>query len=562
MRNNLPVTNTEYVMREGEPIVSKTDLKGKILYVNPAFIEVGGFSTEELIGAPHNIVRHPDMPPEAFADMWETLKSGEQWTGIVKNRRKNGDFYWVVANVTPVKENGQPSGYMSVRTKPTRDQIDAADALYKRFRANQAQGMAIHKGAGVSTGVFAKLARKSNISISQRLAMSFGFMMLLMAAIAGILMFAPAQAGKTSWIGGLTALGLAVGLHGWYRLQSTVVQRLGEATEVVRALAGGDLSVSCEAGVDDDMGKLMRAVRQLNINLQAVIGDVRTNVESIEVATKEIAAGNMDLSTRTESQASSLEETAASMDEFSSTVKANADSVTQAETLVATASQVATKGGEAVAKVGVTMGAISDSAKKIVDIIGIIDGIAFQTNILALNAAVEAARAGEQGRGFAVVASEVRSLAQRSATAAKEIKILIDDSVHKIEDGNQLVDEAGRTMGEILLSIKGTTGVMAEISTASAQQSSGIGQVNQAVAQMDQITQQNAALVEEAAAAAGSLAEQAVSLSQALSVFKFQRPAHARPPVQSPKLVPARERATSGASARKGRDGKRLSLAA
>jgi aerotaxis receptor len=534
MRTNLPVTNTEYKMREGEPIVSKTDLKGKITYVNPAFIEVGGYSQEELIGSPHNIVRHPDMPPEAFGDLWETLKSGEQWTGMVKNRRKNGDFYWVLANVTPIKENGQATGYMSVRTAPSQAQIDAADALYRRFRSGQASGMAIHKGEGVRTGVFAKLAAMTNFSIATRLALTFGILMLLVASVAGIILFNPPKSVSTAWIAGLAGFGIFIALHGWATLHGAIVTPLAEATDVVRALAGGDLSVTCESGRDDDMGQLKRAVRQLNINLQAVIGDVRSNVESIEVATREIAAGNLDLSSRTESQAASLEETAASMEEFASTVTANAESVTQAETMVMTASDIATRGGAAVAKVGVTMGAISDSARRIVDIIGIIDGIAFQTNILALNAAVEAARAGEQGRGFAVVASEVRSLAQRSANAAKEIKGLIDDSVHKIEDGGKLVVEARNTMDEILVSIQGTTGVMAEIASASVEQSGGIGQVNQAVAQMDEITQQNAALVEEAAAAAASLAEQAVSLSQALSVFKFSAGTARRQPQHMP----------------------------
>ena len=269
---------------------------------------------------------------------------------------------------------------------------------------------------------------------------------------------------------------------------------------------------------------LMRGVRQLNINLKAVIGDVRSNVESMVIATQEIAAGNLDLSSRTESQAASLEQTAASMEEFASTIEANADSVTQAEKLVLATATDLNRGSAAVANVGTTMHAISASAKKIVDIIGLIDGIAFQTNILALNAAVEAARAGEQGRGFAVVATEVRNLAHRSATAAKEIKALIGDSARNIEEGNKQISNAGQIMGDVLTSIQGTTTAMADIAHASVEQSGGIGQVNQAVAQLDEITQQNAALVEQAAAAAASLSDQAGSLSQALAVFKFARP--------------------------------------
>lgn len=521
MRTNLPVTDTEIALRDGESIVSKTDIKGKITYVNPYFIEVSGFNEAELIGAPHNLVRHPDMPSEAYADLWATLKAGLQWTGIVKNRHKDGHFYWVVANVTPVKEDGRAVGYMSVRTKPTREQVQAAEAIYRRFRTGKADGLAIRQGAVVRTGWLARIRAAMNIALPKRLALSLGLPALLLAMNCGLIWFADSALRLQWWLFGTSLSCCAILLYGWFGLHRMIVQSLRQANDVVCALAGGDLSVSCESGRSDEMGQLLRALRQLNINLQAVIGDVRSNVELIEVATKEIAAGNMDLSGRTEAQASSLEETASSMEQFAITVKQNADSALQADRLVVSASNVASQGGDAVAKVGATMGEISDSAKRIVDIISLIDGIAFQTNILALNAAVEAARAGEQGKGFAVVAAEVRSLAQRSASAAKEIKLLIGDSVNKVADGDRLVNDASQTMVEIVASIKRATDIMSEISSASREQSNGIGQVNQAISQMDEITQQNAALVEEAAAAASSVADQAERLSQALSVFKF-----------------------------------------
>jgi methyl-accepting chemotaxis protein-1 (serine sensor receptor) len=287
------------------------------------------------------------------------------------------------------------------------------------------------------------------------------------------------------------------------------------------AIGNGDLSTQIKAKSNDEMGQLLTGLENMRQNLVQTVTVVRQGSSSIAVSSEEIATGNMDLSARTENQAASLEETASSMEELTSTVQQNADNARQANTLALKASGVASKGGQVVGDVVHTMNSIKDSSKKIVDIIGVIDGIAFQTNILALNAAVEAARAGEQGRGFAVVASEVRSLAQRSASAAKEIKELINDSVNKVDTGSRLVDDAGQTMDEIVVSIKGVADIMAEITAASVEQSDGIAQVNIAISKMDEAVQQNAALVEEAAAAAGSMQEQANNLNQAVSIFKL-----------------------------------------
>ncbi len=296
---------------------------------------------------------------------------------------------------------------------------------------------------------------------------------------------------------------------------------LNEAVRVARAVAAGDLTQNIQIRTNDETGQLMAAMQDMNTSLADIVGQVRTGTETIAVASREIASGNADLSSRTEQQASSLEETASSMEELTSTVRQNAENARQANQLVSSTADVAVKGGQVVDQVVDTMASIKDSSRKIADIIGVIDGIAFQTNILALNAAVEAARAGEQGRGFAVVASEVRNLAQRSAGAAKEIKSLIEDSVGKVDAGGKLVDEAGKTMGEIVSSVKRVTDIMSEIAAASSEQSSGIEQVNQAVAQMDEVTQQNAALVEQAAAAAESLQDQAGKLAEAVSVFRL-----------------------------------------
>ena len=308
---------------------------------------------------------------------------------------------------------------------------------------------------------------------------------------------------------------------------------LQEAVNMARRVAAGDLTSSVEAKYTDETGQLLTALKEMNESLVQIVGDVRTGADSIATATEEIAAGNLDLSQRTEEQASALEETASSMEELTSTVKQNADNAQAANQLAINASGVAVKGGEVINRVVLTMESIRGSSKKISDIIGVIDGIAFQTNILALNAAVEAARAGEQGRGFAVVAAEVRSLAQRSAAAAKEIKTLIEDSVGKVQDGSRLVEEAGRTTQEIVTSIKRVTDIMAEISAASLEQSTGIEQVNIAITQMDDVTQQNAALVEEAAAAAESLEDQARQLVGVVARFTLEesvKPQASAPP--------------------------------
>ncbi len=312
-------------------------------------------------------------------------------------------------------------------------------------------------------------------------------------------------------------LGLALGFSSW--LAGDTQRALREAGALAQRLVDGDLRVRADSPQHGEAGKLMAAMAALALKLASVVKEVRAGAEGIGTGTGEIATGNMDLSARTEQQAASLEETASSMEELTATVRQNADHAHEASRLAVSASEVAVKGGQVVADVVGTMASINDSSKQISEIIGVIDGIAFQTNILALNAAVEAARAGEQGRGFAVVASEVRSLAQRSAAAAKEIKSLIDDSVAKVDAGTQLVDKAGKTMEEVVSSVKHVTDIIAEIADASMEQTAGIEQVNGAIAAMDQATQQNAALVEESAAAATAVREQAAALARATSGF-------------------------------------------
>lgn len=894
MRSNMPVTNNEYVLTDSDSIVSKTDLQGNITYINEDFKRISGFTEAELMGQPQNIVRHPDMPVEAFADFWAALKAGRPWTGMVKNRCKNGDYYWVVANATPIYERGQLIGYMSVRGKPSHTQVEAANRAYQLFRDGKAGNLKIKDGKVVKSSLLGKLNVFNDMSIKARLIAIIAFLSVLLLGIGVLGLSGMSKTNESlrsvyedrtialgqvanidallqrnrlriafavlnptheaikesiadveknieeitkTWdaymanshspeekkladnfaddrkkfvaeglkpaitalrennlkeatrivvevmrplykpvgegIKALTALQLAVAqqeyeqsqnryvsirsvtiaatviglvLSAWlgFMLIRAIIAPLQRSIAYFGKIADGKYDNNIEIDNRDEIGRVMEALQSMQIklgfdvnesrrvanealriqialdnvatsvmiadndrniiymnrsvdemfktaekdirkdlpnftqatlkgtsidsfhknpahqkqllatftstwraeimiggrtfalaanpvlnakgerlgsvvewndrtlevatekevasivdgavmgdfsrrmdmngktgffkqlgegmnqltetsetslnevvrmlsalakgdltdkitneyhgtfgqlkddanatveNLKEIIGQVKEATDTISTASKEIAAGNTDLSQRTEEQASSLEETAASMEELTSTVKQNAENAKQANQLAKGASEIAIKGGEVVGQVVGTMSSINDSSRKIVDIISVIDGIAFQTNILALNAAVEAARAGEQGRGFAVVAAEVRNLAQRSAAAAKEIKTLIGDSVDKVEVGTKLVDEAGKTMEEIVNAVKRVTDIMAEISAASNEQSTGIEQVNQAITQMDEVTQQNAALVEEAAAAAESMEEQAQLLAEAVSIFRLE----------------------------------------
>ena len=894
MRMNLPVTATEHVMRDDQLIVSKTDLKGRITDFNRDFVDISGFTEQELMGAPQNIIRHPDMPPAAFKDMWQTIQSGRPWTGLVKNRCKNGDFYWVEANVSPLRENGKVTGYISVRRKPTREQIAEAEAIYARLRAGKpaqrplrriiakindtsigwalpgglflisalfvlalalslmsldraaaqlqhindetqlleqaydgmlGEGLQmaaamrylllepsdkqarnnVEKGSRqfaqhletarrlsaddrealqvlerieqererhsgiqgqvlirISTGdligakeiydtqdnvvwrsykdlimdAAGKVSRAAqaerdaaiaSAKLAERQAIAFSLLALVTAILLGIWLVRKITRPLRKTLGYLEALAngdyssriqaenkdelgemmLAVksvqarldfdiqdarrianenlrirtGLDNvtlpvtisddrgqlvylnaaaqrlWQAMEADVRQRhpgfsvagmigtslatyfedqtvaevyrgqldrtrhfdmiqsrrnlrmtatpikgedgvyrgrvtqwqdrtaevtaeheiaelvqaaangdftrrielqgkdgfflqlgeglnrlieimargLADVAAVLNAMASGDLNRTIEADYSGTFGQVKEDTNTTVARLREVVGRILEVSEAISTAAGEIASGNQDLSQRTEEQAASLEETASSMEELNATVKQNAQNAEQANSLAQHANSIAARGGDMVQRVVGTMSSIQESSRRIADIISVIDGIAFQTNILALNAAVEAARAGEQGRGFAVVAAEVRNLAQRSAQAAKEIKELITDSVGKVEGGAELAAQAGSTMSEILDSFRQVTTLVDEISGASREQSSGIEQVTKAVAQMDEVTQQNAALVEQAAAAAESLEDQTRVLAQAVSIFKLSGAGStgARPPARS-----------------------------
>lgn len=516
MRSNLPVTQNSYAMDPNQTLVSVTDLKGRITYCNTAFIEVSGFSRDELLGQPHNLVRHPDMPEEAFRDMWSTIQAGLPWTGLVKNRRKNGDHYWVQANATPMMDGETITGFLSVRTAPDAQAVLSAEALYATMRAQEQAGrlsLGLRQGqlerrdwAGVLFR-FLKPGTVSSVALIQVLAM-----LVVLLSMAGGLAIPLALIITL-------AMGAACAWWVWY----VAIRPLDDLLRDTNRLASGDMSFQVQTGSAGTIGRLQQGLMQMSVNLRTVVSDVRQEVQHLGTVVAEIAAGNEDMSARTESQASSLEQTAASMEEINGTVKQSAASARRGVALAAETSEVTQRSNQAVSDVSRTMGEITESSKQIGEIVHLIEGVAFQTNILALNAAVEAARAGDAGRGFAVVASEVRQLAQRTATAAREIRQLISESSSRVHIGSQQTSQALARMYDALESVGKVTMVLEEVSTAAAEQQSGISQVNEAIAHMDVITQQNAAMVEQLASAAKSLQGQVEEVGNSMRLFRLAK---------------------------------------
>ncbi|MDP2694207.1 MAG: methyl-accepting chemotaxis protein [Gallionella sp.] len=520
MRVNQPVTQQEFAFPAGETLVSTTDLKGRILYCNPMFISVSGYSREELLGQPHNLIRHPDIPEEAFRDLWHTIQHGQPWSATVKNRRKDGQFYWVMANVTPLMDGDKPVAYMSVRTEATRAQIQASEALYSTMRREKENGKLVHtlqQGRVVKRTLLGRLAEVATLRLSGRINTTLCSAAVLPLAAGGL--FATADVVWQLLGAGLVAVTL--GGASFY-LHRSILSPLRELLDFANRMAAGDLTQHKDLTRNDEMGELATALYQLTVNLQAVVRDARTQSIQMTDATGEIAAGNVDLSQRTEDQASSLQETAASIEEITGSVKHSADSAESASKLADGAAQVTQRGSDAVNLVVKTMQEVREASHRISDITAVIDSIAFQTYILALNAAVEAARAGEQGRGFAVVAAEVRTLSQRTSTAAREIKQLISDTATKIETGYLQTDSASKTMNESLLAVQQVSQLISEVSLSAKEQLLAISQINTAVTQMESITQQNAALVEQIAAAASSVQGQAEVMTSTVQVFHLQ----------------------------------------
>ena len=670
MRNNQPVTQREYALSEETVLISRSDLKGNVTYANPTFVEVSGYSRDELIGAPHNLLRHPDMPEAAYADFWKTIQSGETWQGVVKNRRKNGDHYWVHATVAPLRDGERIVGYTSVRRKAAGDAVARAEKSYAEIREKgKSRHYTLDHGTLRRKGLAGMLSRFQFSSMKAKLTTMVVVSLLLLCLSGGLGVYAVMVSGErletinrsglgdvaslqhieryigqtletlepavrsprrtdlevvsadigryieamqtlwaeyyedqsltveasqafdrtlSTWMSGVQTTLAAVQENNGFaafeafndavvptteslrEITSTMVEQVRASAEamvaqaqgsrqqlliaqlvllaigflvmislsvmilksVFRSLSGaryitfqiaaGNLAARERRQTKDEFGELLYSLDTMRFSLSSIVGDVESRVSVVTPAIQQIAAENEELSSRTEQQASSLQQTASSMEEMTSTVQQNTENARQATDLAVQNTASTRETGQQMQKLVERMQRIAQSAEKMTEMISVIDGIAFQTNILALNASVEAARAGEHGRGFAVVASEVRNLAGRSADAAQEIRKMIDSTTQEVSGGRSAVDQAERSIKEVAEQVSRVSELMESISTASSEQSSGIGQINSAITEMDLVTQQNASKVQSIAASADNLSVEAFELANVVDAFRLE----------------------------------------
>jgi aerotaxis receptor len=504
----------DYEPHDSEWLVIRTGADNQIVYANSAFLKAIGYSMEELREYLPKILAR-DLPRQLMMDVAMARQQKRPLSSIVRFTRKSGTQIWLRINAAPLYADNKYMGNLLVLSKASREEIEEVGSLYKLMLSGQTQKYGYRQGRIVRLDFWRKMSERiPALGLTARL---WGTLAALNAIGIGCILTTSDVARLSFWaaVGGLLT---ATTTAAWY-LSYTVVAPLRDAVGYINQIAAADLSADLHSARSDEIGDILRGLAQVNINMRATVTDVREGMSVMEAAIAEIASGTQDLSSRTEIQASSLQQTSASMEEMNATVKNNDETAGQASALATQACGAADAGGQLVGKVVATMEGITQSSRKIADIIGVIDSIAFQTNILALNAAVEAARAGEQGRGFAVVAGEVRNLAQRSAQAAKEIKTLITESVDKVDSGSRLVDSAGKSIHNIVAQVRQVTELVGSIANASREQSAGIGQISRAVEQLDDMTQENAALVEEHTAAADSLKLQTGQLMKALTLF-------------------------------------------
>ncbi|QIL45361.1 PAS domain-containing protein [Acidovorax sp. HDW3] len=514
MRRNLPVSQRHYDFPAHQTLISITDTKGRITYCNTDFIDVSGYTQDELLGQPHNLLRHPDMPEEAFRDFWDTVQNGKLWSGIIKNRRQNGDHYWVRANATPMRNGERIVGYLSVRTRPSEAEVRQAEQLYQRMRNEAEAGRRVHvlqRGTVLRRDLMGRVQQALRLPLWLRNGLSI--------AAASALPLALAVTGQPAWQVAPLALAAALASGAW--LARRRQQLVHTVAQEARQLASGDLSQFIDVPARGMERTLLLPIAQLGLSIRTVMGDVRDDLQYLQATAHRIADSSQDMAARTETQASSLEQTAAAMDQINGTVQQTSELAANGVQLARSTQDTAARSQEAVRSMAGTMQEIAESSRRIGDITQNIEGVAFQTNILALNAAVEAARAGEQGRGFAVVATEVRALAQRTTTLAKEIRDLIAESQQRVAVGGARAGEARERMDEAMASVQQVGSVLEQIDHAAREQALGVRQVSEAVQHMDSITQQNAALVLELAQSAQSMDAQAAAARDNIRVFRL-----------------------------------------
>ncbi|MBA2780768.1 methyl-accepting chemotaxis protein [Billgrantia kenyensis] len=516
MRINFPVTQVEYPLADDDLLISRTNLKGQITYANPSFVRVSGFSLEALLGANHNLVRHPDMPPAAFADFWATIRRGEVWSGLVKNRRKNGDHYWVRANAVALKEQGRVVGYASLRVKPAPAEVKLAEAVYSAWRDGKGKRYTLQRGQICRRHPLAWLAgvHWRSATLQTRL-----LTLVATATIGGLLFHQWRLSSELLPLGaGLLALALVLGLgmSVWARIPRAIKSLRGFVLQV----AAGNLTVEPPAHGRDDVGQLVEALATMKKGLGGIVQDVNHGTERVSPSVAGIRQSNASITRESENLATSVQQTAASTEQLTATVTQNADHARQASQLALSNVKEVRDSGEGMARVVQRMAAITDSARHMTETVSLIDTIAFQTNILALNASVEAARAGEHGKGFGVVASEVRTLANRSAEAAKAIHRLIEATNSEIEAGGKVVEDTAGAIARVVEASNRVNDIMGEISAASVEQSSGIAQIASALSTMEHGVQHTTSQMQATDASTQALAAETHQLINAIRAFR------------------------------------------
>lgn len=521
MRTNLPITQKEYPFPKGETLVSVTDLKGRIRYCNETFVHVSGFQMAELLNQPHNLIRHPDIPEEVFRDLWATIKSGKPWSGTLKNRRKNGDHYWVVANVTPLADERGLTGYMSVRTEASREQIQAAEALFTHMRDEAAANRLV---TVFREGQLHRLTLLGRVKTLLRFDLATWLFLGLLST--GLL------TGIGSWIATATGysplwtlpLGMLLALLFWWPLRQRVVAPIGELVQHANGLAACDLTSTITRQRKDQYGELQAALGQMGVNVMSIVRDARSYSTRMSARMPEIVHQNGELARRTREQAQELNATTEDLAHLAERVHTTAESAHLAASLSAQSVHINTQSSASVQALGNTVQSIQEASRQVHDIIKTIESIAFQTNLLALNAGVEAARAGEHGKGFAVVANEVQALAQRTTKAAGEIGTLIHQVTQRVDEGQNRTAETLALMTQGMSSIEKLHESVQTIDHAATEQRDDISRIGKALENLNTATEANSQFASRMASDAHELERLAAALTETVAVFRLQRP--------------------------------------